>query len=75
MTVCIHMRCVLFYSELIFSDGFFFSPVGVPCALDCRMSLQGRFALVPAGVSKWVTILATFLCKFLAGGSCHILMV
>lgn len=39
------------------------------------MSLQGRFALVPAGVSKWVTILATFLCKFLAGGSCHILMV
>lgn len=55
--------------------GFFFFSVGVPCALDCRMSLQGRFALVPAGVSEWVTILDTFLCKFLAGGSCHILMV
>lgn len=39
------------------------------------MSLQGKFTLVPAGISEQVTILDKFLCKFLAGGSCHILMV
>lgn len=39
------------------------------------MSLQRRFALLPAGVSEWLTILDKFLRKFLAGISCHIFMV
>lgn len=74
MIVCVHMRCVIFYSELIFSGEFFFS-VGVPGTLDYGMSLQRRFALVLVGVSEWITILNKFLCKFLASGSCHILVV
>lgn len=75
MIVCVHMRYVIFYSELIFSGEFFFSSVGVPGTLDCGMSLQRRFALVLVGVSEWITIVDKFFCKFLAGGSCRILVV
>lgn len=55
----------VFCSELIFSGRNF--SAGGGCALDCGVSLQRRFALVPAGVSQSVTILDTFLCKFLTG--------
>ena len=51
----------------------FFPPVGVPGAPEWGISLQ-RFVLVPAGVSELVTILDKFVCKFLAGSLCHILM-
>lgn len=54
---------------------FFFSSVGVPGTLDCGMSLQRRFALVLVGVSEWITIVDKFFCKFVAGGSCRILVV
>lgn len=67
------MRCVIFYSELIFSGGFF--SCGSPRCPGLGNISTEKVSLFPTGVSKWVTILDNFLCKFLAGGSCQMLMV